>query len=336
METDNYQNFLSLKVNNLKKIREKVPQEEKKVIDVCIKTYELRLNNNIEYKDDILNEYLKTYEEKSFMLLSKDDLYSQDEIKQNKETIKLCEYAIENRIEQDISPTDRNIIMNNKMDARLNFLRTFEHFDFILIIIAIYVSCSIITEEISKGTIKNLLTKPHKRSTILLSKLLACIITVFIFAILIILTQYFVGDIIFGFDSYNLQYIGYNHTNEQLFTMNLFNYIILVGLTKIPMYVFIITFCIFMGTINNNTAMNIILIIIIYIISISLISEWSKVEEIGTIAKYFVTNNWDFSTYLFGKAPVIENVSLPFSIVVYMVYECLFLFWGMKLSYKDI
>lgn len=91
-----------------------------------------------------------------------------------------------------------------------------------------------------------------------------------------------------------------------------------------------------MGTINNNTAMNIILIIIIYIISISLISEWSKVEEIGTIAKYFVTNNWDFSTYLFGKAPVIENVSLPFSIVVYMVYECLFLFWGMKLSYKDI
>ena len=62
--------------------------------------------------------------------------------------------------------------------------------------------------------------------------------------VVIIITQYIVGEIIFGFDSYDLHYIGYDFKAGQVFTMNLFSYILLVGLSKIPMYLIISLFCI--------------------------------------------------------------------------------------------
>lgn len=68
--------------------------------------------------------------------------------------------------------------MNNKIDARISFIRTFKHFNVIIIIITIYISSTIITEEISKRTIKNVLIKPHKRLDIIIAKMLACIVTI--------------------------------------------------------------------------------------------------------------------------------------------------------------
>ena len=176
-----------------------------------------------------------------------------------------------------------------------------------------------------KGTIKSLLTKPHKRRTILLSKIFACIITTIIAMLIVLITQFIVGGVIFGFDSYKLDYIGYNFNNEQVFTMNLFMYNILFGISKLPMYIIMILFCIFIGVVNNHTSMSMILTLIIFLISDTALKEWSKVEALSLVTRYFITNNWDFSIYLFGGISDISGVTLIGSIVIYIVYMVILL-----------
>lgn len=217
------------------------------------------------------------------------------------------------------------LITDNKIDARISFIRTFEHFEIIIVIIIIYISTTIVTEETNKRTIKSLLTKPHKRSTILLSKIFACIITTIISMLVILIAQYIVGGITFGFDSYKSGYIGYNYTNGQVFTMNLFIYNLLVGISKLPMYVIMILFCIFIGIINNHTSMSMIVTLIIFLISNVVIVEWSKVESLSLVTRYFITNNWDFSTYLFGGISNISGVTFFSSIIIYIIYMILLL-----------
>ena len=287
---------------------------------------ELRLKNNIEFADDILNQYLETYRSNNYNytvsyhenMSENNKQYIINDIKQQKANAEIAKYAIENKITQDI-------FFYNKVDARNSFIRTFENFDLIIVIIAIYISCIIVTEEVNKKTIKNLLTKPHKRTTILMSKIFACIITVVIAMIFIIIVQYIVGGIIFGFDSYKLKFIGYDYNNGQIINMNLINYILLVALSKLPMYIIIILFCIFMGVINNNMAMTMILTLIIFIIFSTIIAEWSKVEALSTVTRFFITNNWDFSTYLFGHNSDIEGVKLSSSIVIYLIHMLILL-----------
>ena len=138
--------------------------------------------------------------------------------------------------------------------------------------------------------------------------------------IFIVMIQYFVGGFIFGFDSYALDYIGYDYIHEQVFTMNLFTYIMLVGITKIPMYIIVILFCIFIGTFNKNIAMSMILTLIAFLFTNTILVEWSKVESLSIVTRFFITNNWDFSIYLFGNTSSISGINLWHSMMIYLIY----------------
>lgn len=328
LNSNNWKNFVNLKIKNLeeRKNNETLSDGEIKEINFEIELYHLRLDNNINFNYNIQNQYLEQYKSnyysiQLFQLNSSEEsqAFINNNINEYKARMQLCKYAIENGIEYDIS-NENNLIYDNKIDARISFIRTFKHFDLIIVIIAIYISSTIITEEINKKTIKSLLSKPHKRISILTSKILACIITVIISMIFVVLIQYLIGGFMFGFDSYSYQYIGYDYINEQVFTMNLFAYILLVGITKIPMYIIVILFCIFIGTFNKNIAMSMILTLIIFLITNTIIFEWSKVESLSIITRFFITNNWDFSIYLFGNTSSISGINLGYSIIIYLVY----------------
>ena len=328
LNSNNWKNFVNLKIKNLeeRKNNEILSDREIKEINFEIELYRLRIDNNIDFNYNIQNQYLEQYKS-NYYSIQLSQLNSSEEsqafinnnINEYKARMQLCKYAIENGVEYDIS-NENNLIYDNKIDARISFIRTFKHFDLIIVIIAIYISSTIITEEINKKTIKSLLSKPHKRISILTSKILACIITVIISMIFVVLIQYLVGGFMFGFDSYSYQYIGYDYINEQVFTMNLFAYILLVGITKIPMYIIVILFCIFIGTFNKNIAMSMILTLIIFLITNTIIFEWSKVESLSIITRFFITNNWDFSIYLFGNTSSISGINLGYSIIIYLVY----------------
>lgn len=337
LNSDNWIDFVNLKIKNLeeRKNTEKLLLDEIEEINLEIEIYKLRLDNNINFNYNMKNSYLNEYKNNYYMLkLYNTSPYYETEAYINNNTnlykakMNLCKYAIENNIEQDIS-NELTIISNNKIDARISFIRTFTHFDLIIVIIAIYISSTIVTEEINKRTIKNLLTKPHKRSTILLSKIFTSIIAVIISMIVVIISQYVIGGIVFGFDSYKLNFIGFDYNNEQIFTTNLFNYILLVGLSKLSMYIIIITFCIFIGTLNKHTSMSMILTLIIFLVSSTIIAEWSKVETLSLITRYFVTNNWDFSIYLFGQVSDISGVTIYSSIIICLIHLFILLYLSM-------
>ena len=342
LDSNAWKEYVIYKINSLKEEKNLVSEEETNWIQIEIDINELRLDNNIGYKDDMLNTYIEEYRSESYVLQNYEEVEEKDDftkkqIEETKGRVSILKYAIEHNITQDISSEKYNIILVNKIDARISFIRTFEHFDLIIVIIAIYISCMIVTEEINKRTIKNLLVKPHKRTSILISKMIACLITIVISMIFICAVQYIVGGIIYGFDSYSLGYIGYNYNTEEVFTMSIFEFIALEGLTKLPMYIIVILFCIFMGTINNNTSMTMILTLIIFMVSSSVLAEWSKVESLSTICRYFITNNWDFSTYLFGNFSEIPGINLELSIVVYAVYFFILIISTMKIfSNKEI
>ncbi len=343
LNNDDWKEYVALKIKNLRQKSESssTTSDEKKSLNIEIEIYEYRLKYDIPFNDDIFNDYISNWREEQYLLESFLKMGTSDEFYYQttqicKLNIALSKYALENKIEYDISDSAITVLSHNKVDARISLIRLFKHFDIVIVAVAIYISCTNITEEKNKGTIKNLLTKPHKRSKILISKILACIITVIITTLFMIIVQYVVGGIIFGFDSYNIDYIGYNYTSDSVFTLNLFVYLLLLLLCKLPMYFIIVTFCIFMSVINKHSIMAMILTLSIFLIRTD-IERYSRFPVFTPIAKYFITNNWDLSIFLFGRIPDFNVLTLPFSIFVCLIYEILLLIIAIRhFSKRDI
>lgn len=332
LKSSNWRNFVNLKIKNLEEMKktQNLSSEEIREIDFEIEWYYLRLNNNIDFDNNIANQYLNSYREKYYVIIYKESYIDKSsqadtrELNEYKAKLNLYKYAIENDINFDIS-NEENLILNNKIDARISFIRTYEHFNLILIIITIYISSTIITEEITKRTIKNVLTKPYKRLTIIMAKILACMVTIIISMLFIGIVQFLVGGFIFGFDSYSNGYIGYDINNNKVINMSILSYFIISGFTKVFEYLIISLFCIFIGIFNKNIAMSMILTLIICLFANTALAEWSKVDALSKITRFFITNNWDFSTYLFGNISSINGVSLWHSIIIYFIHFVLLL-----------
>lgn len=332
LKSNDWKKFVNLKIKNLQELKstQDFSEESIKEIDFEIEWYNLRLNNNIKFNSDIMNQYLDEYRETYYLIIYKEsyvDKNSQSDIYELNECrtrLELCKYAIKNKINYDIS-NEMGVILNNKIDARISFIRTFKHFNVIIIIITIYISSTIITEEISKRTIKNVLIKPHKRLDIIIAKMLACIVTIIISILFIGIVQFFVGGIIFGFDSYSNQYIGYNINSQKIFSISLLTYFIINGILKVPEYLIISLFCILIGISNKNITMSMIITLIICLFCNTILVEWSKVDSLASITRFFITNNWDFSIYLFGNISNINGINLWYSVIIYIIYFVLLL-----------
>ena len=208
LNLNDWKKFVNLKIENLEeeKNKEELLEAEIEEIELEIEIYKIRLYNNINFGNNVSNQYIEQYKNNYYNIKSYQvNTYSESQdfinksIDECKAQMELYKYALENNIEYDIS-NEKNLINNNKIDARIAFIRVFKHFNLIIVVIAIYISSTIITEEINKKTIKNLLTKPHKRRTILIAKMIACMVIIIITMIFIAFVQYIVGGIIFGFD----------------------------------------------------------------------------------------------------------------------------------------
>ena len=91
------------------------------------------------------------------------------------------------------------------------------------------------------------------------------------------------------------------------------------------MYAIISIFATLMSTIFNNISITLILTLIVFYFGNTVIADWSKERTIATVTKYFITNNWDFSQYLFGQVSDVYGLSFPFSLIIYTIYLVLIL-----------
>ena len=285
--------------------------KEVEVSKLNIEKLKVRLEKNITGEDSYLNDALESYYSFKIDDLDYDENNASYEEKvnhnQSLSSMAINKYALDNKVNVISEGTSRGII--------INFFREYE---MIILVAIIMIAGAIVSEEFSKGTIKLLLIRPHSRSKILLSKLLSVILSIFIVFGVVVLLQLIVGGIFFGFDSLKLPAVIYNFNTNRIETLNVFSYLLLMFITILPRFILIATIAFAISTIFKNTALATMVGILGYTSS-SIINYLVSSRDLK-IFKYFITLNWNLENYLFGGLSEFKYVSLPFSIIICIIY----------------
>lgn len=258
---------------------------------------------------DITSQYKRAYNIDTFYLEHNKQLNKDENYEKIVERIHLEKYAIDNNIKYNILINSQNESAILPPDARILLMKVFDNFEVLIIFIIIYLSCTIISEEYYSGTINNILIKPYKRVKILFSKILTDFLIIILVVLILVIFQYVLGGLLFGFESYSLDAIRYNTISQDIETMNLVKYILLLFTTKIFMYVILSSFSLLFGIITNNMALNILISLGAYFLSTFEILK-------NNITNYIFIYNWDISKYLFTDSTmlwqsiIISSISL--------------------------
>lgn len=333
LDTDDWRYFAeeevkekNTEIDELKAMQEKTTNKlEIKELQSQIRGYEIsrqiatwRLEKDIPYGNDYKNNCLNSY------MVAMEDIRSYDfgETEKNynskKQYYKAQETAAINKYDIENETT-----VGDTSSAKGILLSTFDEYEIFLIVMFMMTAGVIVSEEFSKGTIKLLLIKPYKRSTILASKFITSIIVAIIVILLVLLMQFVVGGLIQGFDSFKNPTIIYDHTINNVKQINTIQYLAMQALGKAPMYILLMTLAFAFSTIFTNSALAITISLLGYMGS-SVINMLALNLKLNCI-KYFVTPNWNLTEYFWGGIPTFEGITLPFSIAIIVIYMVIML-----------
>lgn len=241
---------------------------------------------------DVVNQYKKALNSDIYYM--ENNKFDKEDDYKIIERIALERYAIDNNIKYNILLNSQNINAILPQDARILLMKVFDNFEILIIFLIIYLSCTIIIEEFQSGTIRNVLIKPYSRIKILFSKILTNFLIITVSVIVLVVLQYLIGGLLFGFDSYSLEAVRYNSYNKDIVTMDLIQYMLTITVSKIFMYITFSSFSLLLGIIVNNIALNILISIGLYFLSTfeSLINKFTQ---------YLFIFNWNISNFLFGN-----------------------------------
>lgn len=285
---------------------------EKKNLNNKLLIVNYRINKKINYSNTFLNKAVINYEDNI------------DAIDDNK-IIKRIDYQQKIKKQEEIRNHYINkYIIDNKINIdkvnTLNYqLRTIvDDYEFFIILIILVVSGILICEEFNKGTIKLLLIKPYSRNQILISKLVACFYMFLLTIIFIFLSHLFIGGILFGFSSLKNGVIVYDFNLHKLLKINIFVYVLLRIVVKMPMFLIIIIISFIFGIILNSTVGSFAITMIIY--SFSEVINKLAIDYNLKFMKYFITLNWNLKDYLFGGISLYQFLDCKKSILILLFY----------------
>lgn len=206
----------------------------------------------------------------------------------------------------------------NTATANYTFQNSIGTYIAIIVMVVVIVAGVSISEEFNKGTVKLLLVRPYSRTKILISKLIAVFITMLITTVAILLLQFIIGGIVYGFGTYMMNVVQFDFTTNSIITLNILAYLGLIFICKLPIFILIGTLAFALSTLFLNSPLAVALPILGYMGSdvinmIAISYKWDWV-------KYFVTPNWDLSQYLFGGTPMFSGISIEFSITICAIY----------------
>lgn len=273
---------------------------------------EYRINKEIKYGNDFMNQALRNYESSANELIRYDALDRELTYEEKRQYNDLLEnreqnkYVLENSVDID------------GMNLKKIFENFFSEFGIYILVIIVMIAGTIVSEEFNKGTIKLLLVKPYSRSKILASKFITTLIMiVFVIAVMVVM-ELAIGGVVFGFDSLSIPVVEYNFDLGSIQTINVFEYLGIQVLTQLPMFILLTTLAFVLSTLFSNSALAITISLLGYM-STSIINQLAIAYNIQFL-KYFVTMNWDLSQYLFGGLPLMDGMSMLMSIVICIVY----------------
>ena len=277
-----------------------------------------RLEKDIPYGYSYWNTCLTNYQDAQREIRNYEKSGNQDNYEEKQsyyrylEVAEISQYDIENKAESGNSSNARGLLLDGCTQ-----------FELFIIIMIIMVTGTIVSEEFNKGTIKLLLIKPYKRSTILASKWITSLIMLFIIIVTVLLMQFVVGGIIQGFDTFATPAVVYDHTTNQIGEMNIAVYLIMQILGKLPIYVLLMTLAFAFSTIFANSALAITITLLGYM-GAPFVNALAQAYNLDWI-RFFVTPNWDLTQYFFGGLPEFQGTTPIFSIGIIIIYMLIML-----------
>ncbi len=223
----------------------------------------------------------------------------------------LNKYILDNKVDLENTHTLRNVIINLFSESEL----------FILIFV-IMIAGSIVSDEFNKGTVKSLLTIPYKRSQILTAKLIVCLLMIPLIAIFMLVSEFIIGGLFFGYSSLAIPLVSYNLSTASYLEVNVIAYYFLLFASKLPMVILLMTLAFALSVLLLNTAFAITVTFMGYIGS-SIINGLALTYHLKWL-NYFVTPNWDLSPLLFGGVSEF-GISLSQSLIVCFIYLAIML-----------
>ena len=295
---------------------------------IGLESVNLRIDKNIAYGNNYLNNALSSYQAAKTSLLSFDMNKLSDT---DKEAIK----TDNKQIAESKYMLDNNININDSKTANMQLKDVATSFLYIYVIIGIMVACSMVSEEFNKGTIKQLLTRPFTRGKILFAKYFTCLIGLVFGILCVIACQYIVGGIIYGFGSYGQQIIQYDYSTSTLSQMSVFKYIGIGFLGNLPEILLLMTLSFTISTVMASTPSAVVIPILTLLFS-SLINGLTELYQLEYM-KFFPTMCWNLNQFFFGNETSYKYDSLNLSIIMSSIYlVCMLILSFIYFKKKDI
>lgn len=271
----------------------------------------MRIDKNIPYGNNFLNDAIDVRINTVGMdrNLNEPNMSYQDKVSKQKmiEESEIAKYILETKQDVEKQASLRGILLN-----------VFDEYSIFIIIFIIMIAGGIVSSEFEKGTVKMLLVKPYKRGKILLAKYIVSLLMILFIFVITVVFQVIVGGVVFGFDSLSIPAVVYNFNTNSVVTYNMFEYVLIIAVNKLPIYVLLMTLSFALSSIFANTVIAVVLPILGNVAS-AVINQLASVYSIRELA-VFPTLNWDFSQFLFGRLPAYEFTSLGFAVCVCVVY----------------
>ena len=326
LDADDFKSFMNDKkeiyeatiANNKELLAVESDKARIKELEKTIKTAEInlevtnyRINNDIKFDNSYLDEALKYYETNKIYLLDFNaenmSKTEENEYKQVQKEVALNKYVIDNKADVNSFNTARNIFLTVISDDMM-----------FIIIFVVMIAGSIVAEEFSKGTIKMLLIRPYSRLKIIAAKYISCLLMLLFINAIIILTQFLLGGIFLGFDSYNIPAIVYNFATESLIEMSAVKYIATQFVAYLPMFLILLTLSFTVSTLFTSTALSVTISLLTMFFS-SIINALIIQYKIKVLS-IFPTMCWDISSFLYGGTHAFEYTSFGLCLGMSVLY----------------
>ncbi|WP_308422906.1 ABC transporter permease [Paraliobacillus quinghaiensis] len=183
----------------------------------------------------------------------------------------------------------------------------------------IIVAAGILANEFQWGTIKLLLIRPVTRLKILASKYVAVLIYALTLLVFLVVFSWIVGALLFGINGLNPSAVMYDINGYK--QVSLLPEIIEGFGYRMVNLVMMATFAFMISAVFRNTSMAIGIAIFLMLAGNTIIPFVSQYSW----AKYILFANTDLSQYQSGGHPLLDGMSLSFSISVLLVYYVIFI-----------
>lgn len=287
---------------------------------------DFRLTKDIPEDGSYLNVALESYFEAKNQIV----YYEKLKTKTRQQELKYRDALSQKAINDYIIKERVNINKQNNLNYNLRTL--IEDYEIFLIMLILLVAATSICDEFRSGTIKLLLIKPYSRGKILLSKYFSSILILIFIIICLIGMQLWIGGIFFGFESLSIPVAVYDYLQGRIITYSIFSYMIIRIFTRLPFLIMLVTICFATSVMTTNTAIAIIIPLILYMFSPAL--HQLAVQYHLEFMRFMINMNWDFQSYLFGGISDFSFVNLKFSCAIWCVYYLAIGIFTFLLFYK--